>query len=296
MNPDHEFLQVTETSLPLTKRSVVMQNSAAPGHCRFGLCTDSHYAEKEALEDKHYAEALLKMEEFVRTANGLQLDFVIHLGDFKDEDLVPDPKCTLDYLRKMEEEYARFRGRRFHCLGNHDLDSITKSQFLGHVENAGQEKALGYYSFELNSIRFLVLDANFDAEGKDHFFREGGDWQDPVLPAEQVNWLQAELASSELPCVIFCHHPLFAYVKNGHSYHVSNCPEVRSVLEASGKVLAVFNGHMHEEMFHEINGIQYLAMNSMLEGTFVQRNCFYVVEITEDRLRIERFARINAYL
>ena len=63
MNPDHEFLQVTETSLPLTKRSVVMQNSAAPGHCRFGLCTDSHYAEKEALEDKHYAEALLKMEE-----------------------------------------------------------------------------------------------------------------------------------------------------------------------------------------------------------------------------------------
>ncbi len=296
MNPDFEFLQVTEISLPLTQKSVTVPDSASPKACRFGLCTDSHFSEKEALEDKHYAEALLKMEEFVRTANGLELDFVIHLGDFKDEDPEPDPKSTLDYLRRMEEEYARFRGRRFHCIGNHDLDSITKSQFLDHVENSEQDKALGHYYFVLNSLRFLVLDANFDAEGKDHFFREGGDWQDPVLPAEQIAWLRTELASSEHPCVIFCHHPLFAYVKNGHSYHVSNCPEVRSVLETSGKVLAVFNGHMHEEMFHEINGIQYLAMNSMLEGTFIQRNCFYVVEIAEDQLRIERFARINAYL
>ena len=71
MNPDFEFLQVTEISLPLTQKSVAVPDSASPKVCRFGLCTDSHYAEKEALEDKHYAEALLKMEEFVRTANGV---------------------------------------------------------------------------------------------------------------------------------------------------------------------------------------------------------------------------------
>jgi alkaline phosphatase len=69
--------------------------------------------------------------------------------------------------------------------------------------------------------------------------------------------------------------------------------EVRAVLEDSQKVLAVFNGHMHEEMFHEINGIRYFAMNSMLEGTFVQRNCFYVLEIQPERMRIDRYERFN---
>ena len=289
MSPEFEFLQTTETRFSLPK-------DTAPVICRFGLCTDSHFAEKEPLDDKQYADALLKMEEFVKTANSLSLDFVIHLGDFKDEDPEPRTERTLDYLRRMEEVFSGYRGRRFHCLGNHDLDSITKAQFLAQVENSGLENDRGYYSFVLNSLRFLVLDANFDANGRDHFFREGGDWQDPVMPPEEIEWLEAELASSEHPCLIFCHHPLFAYVKNGHSYHVSNYPEVRKVLESSGKVLAVFNGHMHEEMFHEINGILYMAMNSMLEGTFVQRNCFYVVEIAAAELRVERFGRVNPYL
>jgi len=69
--------------------------------------------------------------------------------------------------------------------------------------------------------------------------------------------------------------------------------EIRAVLEASEKVLAVFNGHMHEEMFHELNGIRYFALNSMLEGTFVQRNCFYVLKIQPDSMRIERYERFH---
>ena len=68
---------------------------------------------------------------------------------------------------------------------------------------------------------------------------------------------------------------------------------MRSVLEGSAKVLAVLNGHMHEEMFHEINGIKYFALNSMLEGSFVQRNCFYVVEISDVSIKIDRFERVH---
>ena len=46
-------------------------------------------------------------------------------------------------------------------------------------------------------------------------------------------------------------------------------------------------------MFHELNEVQYLALNSMLEGTSVQRNCFYVLELDSDHLQIDRFDRIN---
>ena len=261
--------------------------------CRFALATDSHYAQKEDLENKCYSDALLKMEEFVKTVNELDCDFAIHLGDFKDEDPTPDEESTLAYLRKMEAEFSKFEGPRFHCLGNHDLDSINKRQFLDHIENSGVEEALGHYFFDRKSIRFLVLDANYNEIGKDHFFKEGGDWQKPHIPPQQVKWLRESLEESPFPCVVFIHHPLYAYVKNDHSYHVVNHREVRSVLESSKKVLAVLNGHMHEEMFHELNGIHYLAMKSMLEGTFVQRNCFYVIEIDQDHIRIDRFDRIN---
>lgn len=292
MNTHGEFLSQTTTSVPW--RGAVAESIEET--FRFALATDSHYSEKEALEEKHYAEALLKMEEFVRTVNGLDCKFAIHLGDFKDEDLLPDPETTLGYLKKMEAEFSRFNGLRYHCLGNHDLDSITKGEFLGQVENSNIDKHKGYFSFEVASVKFIVLDANFDSNGKDHFFKEGGDWESPYLPGPELDWLEKELDGSSLPCVVFCHHPLFAYVKNDHRYHVMNYLEVRRLLEDSGKVAAVFNGHMHEEMFHEINEIQYLAMNSMLEGTFVQRNCFYVVEISASGLVIDRFERIIDYL
>lgn len=289
MNQDGEFLLKSRSQLHIHLAS-------AAETCRFALATDSHFSEKEALGEKHYADALLKTEEFIKTVNTLQCDFAIHLGDFKDEDLHPDPKTTQEYLRLMELEYAKFNGRRFHCIGNHDLDSITKAQFLNRVENSGIESDKGYYSFEINAIKFIVLDANFDSNGRDHFFLEGGDWQSPVIPEAQLDWLERELSASAHPCVIFCHHPLYAYVKNGHSYHVTNYLEVREALEGSGKILAVFNGHMHEEMFHEINRIHYLSMNSMLEGTFIQRNCFYVIEMRSGQLIIDRYDRINNYL
>lgn len=291
MNPEIPFLRKTNFAFPVEKSRV--QKS-----CRIALATDSHYALKDDLDDKCYADALLKMEEFVKTVNQLGCDFAIHLGDFKDEDLVPDEQSTLDYLKKMEHEFSKIEGSRFHCLGNHDLDSITKKQFLEIAENSGIEAGgiepfLGYYSFDMNSVRFIVLDANFDEIGKDHYFSRGGDWQKPWIPPRELKWLEETLESSPFPCVIFIHHPLYAYVKNGHSYHIVNHMEVRKALQSSGKVLTVLNGHMHEEMFHELNGIKYFALNSMLEGTFVQRNCFYMMEIRPDLMLLERYDRIN---
>ena len=292
MNTSGEFLEKKTTQIQLrTHIARSIENQV-----RFALATDSHFSEKEPLDDKHYSESLLKMQEFVSSVNDEDCSFAIHLGDFKDEDLIPDPESTLDYLQRMEEAFSEFRGMRFHCIGNHDLDSITKNDFLDHVENSTIDARKSYYSFEVGSVKFLVLDANFSSEGEDHFFQEGGDWERPFLPEHELRWLETELNSSSQPCIVFCHHPLFAYIKNGRSYHVVNYPDVRGILEVSGKVVAVFNGHMHEEMFHEINSIQYLAMNSMLEGTFVQRNCFYTIEVSASRLVVDRFDRINANL
>jgi alkaline phosphatase len=37
---------------------------------------------------------------------------------------------------------------------------------------------------------------------------------------------------------------------------------VRGILEASGKVLAVFSGHYHDGGYQEINGIKYIVVQA----------------------------------
>jgi hypothetical protein len=54
------------------------------------------------------------------------VDFLVELGDFKDED---DPSVevnTISYLQAMEAVFGQFRGPIYHVLGNHDMDSISK--------------------------------------------------------------------------------------------------------------------------------------------------------------------------
>lgn len=269
---------------------------ALPGHgpedpVSFGMATDSHYALKAPLEDKHYAEALLKMRECTDILNREGPDFLIHLGDFKDEGPLREPGRTLSYLRVMEWEFQRFKGPVYHCLGNHDLDSITKGQFLDQVKNSGIDPSKSYYSFWAGRLQCLVLDANFDSQGRDHFFLEGSDWQHPYIPDQQLAWLEEALDAWEGPSVVFCHHPLFPFFHNDHKYHVDNYAQVRQVIASSGKVQAVFCGHTHHELLEEFEGIPYLGLNSMLEGRYLERNCFYKAEINEKQLVLTRFER-----
>jgi alkaline phosphatase len=116
---------------------------------RFGLVTDSHYADREPNNTRYYRQSLEKMAEFSEVMNEEQVDFVIHMGDFKDEDPQQREADTLRYLKEMEAVYGKFEGARYHCLGNHDVDSITKQQFLAHVENTGIAKYKSYYSFDV---------------------------------------------------------------------------------------------------------------------------------------------------
>ena len=62
-------------------------------------------------------------------------------------------------------------------------------------------------SLSKNGFQFIVLDANYHPDGRPHFYLEGADWQDIGIPTEQLTWLSEVLSSSELPVLVFCHHP-----------------------------------------------------------------------------------------
>lgn len=258
---------------------------------RIGIATDSHYAERGPTGTRFYRGALDKMQEFVRVMNKEKVDFVVHLGDFKDEDKTKDEKRTLGYLRKIEAVYSGFEGPRYHCVGNHDVDSITKAQFLDTIENTGIPKDKSYYSFDHKGLHIVVLDANYNKDGTDQFYLEGANWQDTNLTKPQLDWLEEDLKKTKKATLVFCHHPLFEFHRDGHKFHINEYRKAQRLLERSGKVLAVLQGHVHEEKHSSINGIHYITQNGMVDYQGLENNSFSVLEIQDNAMKLHGYRR-----
>ena len=287
-----KLFALTGTTL-LTMPGYIFSSEKQNSILRFGIITDSHYADREPAGTRFYRDSIPKMQEAIDSLNTQNLDFIIHLGDFKDEDTGAQPADTLAYLDKVEAVFQKFKGPKYHALGNHDVDSITKQQFLSHIANTGQEKAESYYAFTANGMRFIVLDANYDADGTSHFFANGSDWENANIPEKELNWLADQLESWSIPTVVFCHHPLYEFYKEEAKFHVTNYEEVQKLLEAHGQVVACFHGHVHSEDYQEFNGIQYITQLGMVDYEGVENNAFSIVEITSTHIKIEGYKRAS---
>ncbi len=265
-----EFLASVAVA-PLTGVSAREAFGAAP-ILRFGMVTDIHYAEIDEAGVRAYRESPRKLEECVSLMNDQRVDFLVELGDFKDQDKVPVEEKTLGYLRRIEAIYAGFKGPRYHVLGNHDTDSLSKAQFLSVAANTGSPADRSYYAFDRGAIRFIVLDANFSTDGSpyDH---GNFDWGDSNVPASELSWLGDQLSGARRS-VVFIHQQL----DGTGAYYVKNAAAVQEVLERSGKVLAVFQGHRHEGGYSKINGIHYYTLKGLIEGAGPEDNSYAIVE------------------
>ncbi len=121
--------------------------------------------------------------------NKKKLDFFIELGDHKDQGDTPDKIQTLTFLDEIEKTLQTFKGPVYHVLGNHDMDSISKNDFLKHSFNHGNAKSHNYYSFVRSGIRFIVLEADFNADYTDY---DSGnfDWTFSKIPDKQLHGLK----------------------------------------------------------------------------------------------------------
>jgi alkaline phosphatase len=77
---------------------------------------------------------------------------------------------------------------------------------------------------------------------------------------------------------------------------VASGEEVRGILENSRKVLAVFQGHSHQNDYREVNGIHYCTMRAVVEGSGVESSGYSVVSVFSDgRVRVEGFRAQHEY-
>ena len=247
---------------------------------RFGVVTDAHYSTRKRWRDRHYADSLAKMRQAVDAFNTCGLDFAIELGDLKDMGVKPDRDETLGFLDAIEAEFVRFDGPRYHVLGNHDMDCLSKADFLAHTANHGAAYGKERYSFEVGGVRFIVLDACFNKD-RTPYCRGNFEWTRAFIPDEELAWLDEELKVATTPVVVFCHQLLdgFSTGKGLGGVFVGNWKRVVEIMEKSGNVLALIQGHHHQGHYSFRNGIHYWTVKAMISGAHPPHNSYAIVEV-----------------
>jgi len=246
-----------------------------------GIFTDSHYADRDRRGSRYYRDSTAKLAQFVEAMNEANPSFAIVLGDYVDKGRTLE--LELGYLKDIETVYRKFRGERRHVMGNHDVATFTKEQFV-----SGTGMPAPHYSFDSGPFHCVVLDANYR---KDFSPYKSGNfkWTETYIPPDEQKWLEADLQGTKRKTIAFIHQTL----DDEHGHHgVKNAPDVRKLLESSGKVIAVFQGHNHRGAYRHLNGIHYFTMRAMVEGAGLENNSYALVRVSVDgQVAIKGFAK-----
>jgi 3',5'-cyclic AMP phosphodiesterase CpdA len=227
------------------------------------LITDLHFgpeARHEGKLRKLTKEAPLLARAFVERMNDVvRPDLVVNLGDD-----IEDESPEVDRGRYLECQ-AILRGARAELVnvaGNHDTIHLTPAELLtawGEVESP-----VLYRSFDREGYHFVVLHTR---ERKD---------VDITVGSEQLEWLGADLAASTLPTIVFMHHSAADQDLRGNRWFEGR-PNIGLVRErralrktlserGEGRVLAVFNGHLHWNHLDVVDGIPFVTLQSLIEN------------------------------
>jgi 3',5'-cyclic AMP phosphodiesterase CpdA len=244
----------------------------------FALITDLHFGPEARYAGKlrklsHHAADLTRafvdrMNEVVRP------DLVVNLGDdIEDEGLEAD-------RARYTECNGILRGARAELInvaGNHDTVNLSSADLLAVWGSGGEAQRAGpallepsdhaaqpalHYSFDRGGLHFTVLHTR---ERKDLDVRVG---------PEQLAWLAADLAGTRLPTIVLMHHSAADQDLTGNRWfegkpHICLVRErraLRSILAEQGRVVAVFNGHLHWNHLDVIDGLPFVTVQSLIEN------------------------------
>jgi 3',5'-cyclic AMP phosphodiesterase CpdA len=241
-------------------------DEAGPLDLTFALCTDLHFGPEALYKGKLRklsAHAGRLLGDFVERMNR-EVDpaFIVNLGDDIEDE---SPEADLARYGACMDILGRAKADLVHVAGNHDTVHLAAPALLGLWARRadGLPKPSGlHYAFDRAGLHFVVLHTR---ELKDRNITVG---------EEQLRWLEADLAQTRLPTIVLMHHSAADQHLVGNRWFegraniclVQERKDLRRILEASDKVLAVFNGHLHWNHLDVISGIPYVTVQSLIEN------------------------------
>jgi len=235
---------------------------------KLGLFSDSHYSDKAvSCTTRRPSLSYGKIRDAMEAFRDAGCDLVLCLGDLVDCcDTIEEDRARLDELRELITSY----GLPFYSLmGNHDYQNFDREEFAARIPHPP-------FFLRFGDLTLIFPDANYADNGV-IYRRDAIDWTNAYLPADQMKRLADVLADdATVNAHVFLHQNLDPSVEKHHI--IRNAGQIRGVLEESGKVRGVWQGHYHPGHESVIAGIPYTTLPAMCEG---ERNPFRIAEINQ---------------
>ena len=185
----------------------------------------------------------------------MNCDAVVCLGDLIDTEDTKEKE--IENLSLIAKIINRSSLRTFCLMGNHDSFVLTAQEFYSIL---GTEPPK---SMCLASRNLLFLDACYFKNGK-HYAPGDSNWTDTFYP--YADKLKAELEALSSPTCIFIHQNINPQIKQNHN--LFNDEEIFNIIQKSGIVEAVFQGHYHPGKKTVYDGVRYITLPAMCENEF----------------------------
>ena len=230
---------------------------------KLGLFTDPHYSSQDVTCGNRFNnQSLRKIIEAYDCFTKENCDLVVCLGDLTDTEDTHEKE--LENLRQIAEVVRRAPMDTVCVMGNHDAFAFTPDEFYSVLDGCRPENRF------TNDINLLFLDTCYYKNGI-RYAPGGGDWTDTFLP--DPNALKKLLCETDAKTYIFLHQNTDLTVRADHRLY--NAEEVSDIIESSGKVRTVFQGHYHLGQTSLHNGVQYITLPAMCEA----ENRYYIYEL-----------------
>ncbi|GEM_PF-1440022 len=226
---------------------VLLSLASATGYAqgtlfKFSLVTDLHYQKLDRAVSK------LRLQDYVDTMAGWGPAFVVQNGD-----LIQGWSSYDQNLADMFSADSILDGLsvpRYNVIGNHELE--TNISLAEALNIFGADSS--YYSFDRGGYHFIVLNAAYDTSG------QPSNWHQGYIPSFEESWLVNDLANADKYTIVFLHHNIDNQAGVDTTYYVRDRRHIRHLLEDSGKVIAVFEGHLHVTYDWIHNNIAYYSI------------------------------------
>lgn len=220
---------------------------------RFGVVTDIHYGFDAG--NKLGSKAPQLMQAFEKAVGKYQPDFIIDMGD-----RVSTRSADSDrqHMQNLMQHFNRMAAPTYHVAGNHDIHLLSRAE-----NEIITGKPAESYSFDEGGYHGVIWNPYVSRHGNGL----------SVTDAD-LTWLREDLNRNDKPAIIFSHAPLYQESKPeapepGYKisirFHHAESEKIRAILEESGNVRLCMNGHLHRNHHEEINGVHYIAQQSLVQ-------------------------------
>ncbi|MDP7548029.1 MAG: metallophosphoesterase, partial [Alphaproteobacteria bacterium] len=225
-----------------------------PETLKLAIVTDIHHGPDKLTKVGSAAVPLLR--DFADFTRDYQPHFIAELGDrISDIDAATDR----EQLQRIASQFADLPAPHWHLMGNHDQVHLSVAD---NAEVLGQSMAHRSFDVSGRHLVFWQLDSRIHRP------------QGFVAKAEDLDWLAADLAASNLPAIIFSHVPLDGGSLQGNYYFDNNqrfggLPhqrEIQALLRRAGNVILCVAGHVHWNNVNLIDGIPHITVQSLCES------------------------------